>query len=102
MKARSPGKPVSLDEVVVITKYDNNNLTFEQMEIWQDFLARKTKHEEMRRELQQKKVLQKIKDIFLEAFDVKNLDENALGTTQLVHIVEKIHNDDIDANDKLV
>ena len=45
----------------------------------------------MRRELQQGEVLQEITDIFVEAFNVENLDENALLIAQLVLIIEKIN-----------
>ena len=44
----------------------------------------------MRSVHQQRKVLQEIKDIFVEAINVEKIDENAPIISQLVHIVEKI------------
>lgn len=72
------------------------------MQILQDLLVRKKNQEEIRRELQQRQVLHENKDIFLEAFDMENLDENSPIIAQLVHIVEKINKDDVDENKKLM
>ena len=40
----------------------------------QEILVKKKKQEEMRREKQQRQVLHKIKDIFVDAFYVENFD----------------------------
>ena len=54
---------MKLDEVIVLPKYDPENITFEKMQFLQEILKRKSKQEEMRREHQQKQVLHEIKDI---------------------------------------
>ena len=63
-KIKSPRKLVTFDEVIVIPKFYPDNLTLDQMHTLQDLLERKAKHEELRRENQQRKVLHDIKDIY--------------------------------------
>lgn len=99
-KARLPRKPIKLDEIIVIPKFDNNNLTYKQMQILQDLLDMKSKQEKLRREHQQKQV--EIKDIFFDAYDIKDVDEKAPIMDRLVHIVENLNDEDIDANERLL
>ena len=56
-KIRSPIKHVTLDEVIILPKYDPESIMFDQMKILQELLKRKMKQEELKREHQQKKVL---------------------------------------------
>ena len=43
-------------------------------------------------------VLYDIKDIFVEAFDIIDVNDNQTIVEQLVHIVDKVNIEDIDAN----
>lgn len=100
VKVSSP--EVKIDEVIVIPKWDSDNLSYEKMQILQDLLKRKSKQEELRGEHQQKQVLQDIKEICIDAFemsDVKNYDPIL---EQLVHIVKKVTNEDRKVSDKLL
>ena len=72
------------------------------MKTLQDLLARKKRKEELKREQKQKHVLHEIKDIFLENFDVENLNEKAPIVPQLVQIIEKINGPNVDANENLM
>lgn len=101
-KIKSPRKPMTLDEVIVIPKFDTDNMTLDEMRILQDVLAKKTKQEEMKRECQQRFVLHKVKDICIDAFDIQGINEKAPLIHQLVHIFEKVNNDDIEANEKFL
>ena len=56
----------------------------------------------LRREHRQKKALQDIKDIFLDAFSLPTLDETKPLLKQLPDIVEKLSNEELDTNDKLL
>lgn len=49
-KARSPVKPVTLEEVIMLPKYDPKIIIFNKNQILQDLLKRKTKQEELKRE----------------------------------------------------
>ena len=72
------------------------------MGILQDSLAKK-KHQELhRRELRQKKALQDIKDIFIDAFGLPALEEDKPIMEQLVNIVEQINDANLDSNVKLL
>ena len=51
-KARSLGKLVNLDELIVIPKFNINHLTYEKMQFFKDLLARETIQEKLRREHQ--------------------------------------------------
>ena len=46
----SPGKSITLDEVIELPNWDMKNISFEQTTILQDILARKKGQEEMRGE----------------------------------------------------
>lgn len=48
------------------------------------------------------KVLHDVKDIFVEAFDIKIIDKQALIISQLVNIVEQINSRDIEVNGKFM
>ena len=56
----------------------------------------------LRREHRQKQALQDIKNIFLDAFSLQNLDETKPLMVQVTDIVEKVNNEDQDANAKLL
>lgn len=66
---------VSLDEEIVLPKYDFDTMRIEQMGILQEALARKKHQELLRREHRHKKTLMDIKYIFLDAFNMPTLDE---------------------------
>lgn len=56
----------------------------------------------MRREHQQKKVLHEIKGIFIDSFDMTNVNDSDPILEQLVHIAKKVADDESEANDKLL
>lgn len=56
----------------------------------------------LRREYRQKEALQDIKDIFLDAFSFPTLDETKPLMEKLTNIVEKVSNEDLDTNAKLL
>ena len=60
----------TLDEEIVIPKYDYATITLEQINLMQEALERKKKQEIPRNEYKQKQVLHEIKDIFLNAFSL--------------------------------
>ena len=65
--------------------------------------SRKEKHQEMlRREHMKKQVLKEIKYIFLDAFSLPTLDETKSLMEQMIDIVEKVSNEDLDTNAKLL
>ena len=64
-----------LDEEIIFPKYDYDTMTIEQLRILQQALARKNHQEMIRREHRQKKALQDIKEIFLDAFSLSTPDE---------------------------
>lgn len=68
---------ISLVEVIDIPKWNLANLTFEKTVTLQEILAKKKKQEEMRKKTKQKKVLHDIKNIFIDTFDIKKIDEKA-------------------------
>ena len=68
----------------------------------QDALQRKTKQEQLRKEHKKMQVLYDTKDIFVEAFDTNELNEDRSRVEQLVHIVDKVNIEDIEANTKLM
>ena len=86
---KSHGKPLTLDEVIVIPNFDPYKLTLDQLNTLQYFLARKTNQEELRREHQQRQVLHDINDIFVGAYDIKDIDENAHVIAQFIYIFER-------------
>lgn len=93
---------VSLDEEIVLPKYDYATITIEQMGILQEALVRKKHQEMLKREHMQKQALQDIKDIFLDAFSLPTLDETKPLIEQLTNIVEKVGDANLDTNVKLL
>ena len=80
----SLGKYITLDELIELSDWDLKIISFEKIAILQDILVRKKRQEEMRREKQQRKLLHIIKDIFIDAFDIYHIDEQAPIISQLV------------------
>ena len=69
----------------------------------QHALHRKTKQEQKRQELRQQEVLHDIKDIFVEAFDIVDVNvDQTIGEQLMVHIFEKINTEDMETNKKLM
>lgn len=91
---------MTLDEVIEAN--DPRNITLEKLQILQDPLKRKKKQEELRREHHQRQVLHEIKDVFVDAFDIHDVNEKNPIIDQLIHFIEKVNNDDIEANEKLL
>ncbi len=92
---------VSLDEDILLPKFDYATMTIEKIGILQEALARKKHQELLRKEKRKKKALLDIKDIFLDAFSLPTLDETKPLIEQLTNIVEKISDVDLDTNAKL-
>ena len=93
-------KDVSLDEVIELPNFDLSNITLEKMQILQEALKRKTSQEQLRKEHKEMQVLYDVEDIFVETFDIVDINEDKPILEQLVHIVEKVNTDDIEANTK--
>ena len=72
---------VSIDEEIVLPKFDLETITIEKMNILQDSLAKKKNQELLRMEHKKKQALVDIKEIFLDAFSLLTPDENK-------HIIE--------------
>lgn len=77
-------------------------LTEDQIKILSDLLARKAKQVKMRRGHQHKQVLHDIKNIFLDTIFFDDLDEKAPIIDQLVKIVERLIDPDINTQPKLM
>ena len=77
-------------------------MTIEKIGILQQALEKKKHQEMLRREHRQKQALQDIKDIFLDAFSLPTPEETKPLLEQLLDIVEKVNNEDIDTNAKLL
>ena len=73
-------------------------MTLEQIGILQQALERKKHQEILRREHRQKQALQDIKDIFLDAFSLPTPEETKPLIEQLINIMEKVSNEDLDTN----
>ena len=56
----------------------------------------------LRKEYRKKQALQEIKDIFLDAFSLPTHEETKPLLEQLIDIVEKVNNEDLDTNAKLL
>ena len=65
----------TLDEEIIIPKYDYDNITLEQINLMQEALERKKKKEILRNEYKKKQELHEIKDIFLDAFILQSPNE---------------------------
>lgn len=95
-------KDVDLDEVIPFPKFDLETIILEQMQIFQEALKRKKRKEQLKKEHKQRQVLYDIRDIFLDAFDITDVNEDKSIVKQLVHIVDKVNIEDIEANTKLM
>ena len=67
---------VSLDEDIVLLKFDLEKIIIKKMGILQEALAKNKIKELVRRDHRQKQALIDIKEIFLDAFSLLTLDEN--------------------------
>ena len=67
---------VELNEVITIPKFDLEFLSLEQIQILQEALKKKQRKEQLRKEHNQRKFLYDIKDIFLDAFEITNIQED--------------------------
>ena len=68
----------------------------------QEALERAKKQEILRNEYKKKKALHEIKDIFLDAFSLQIPNETKPIMEQLSNIVEKVQNEDLHTNAKLL
>ena len=91
---------ITLDEEILIPKYDYDTMTREKIGILQQALEKKKHQEMLRREHKQKKALQDIKEIFLDAFNLPTPEETKTLIEQLTDIVEKVSNEDLDTTAK--
>lgn len=72
------------------------------MQELQILLSCKEKQEQQRREKKRRQVLHTIKDIFIDAFGITNVNNQHTILDQLVYLVDKIQTDDIETNEKLL
>ena len=93
---------ITLDEEIVIPKYDYDTMTIEKIGILQQALEKKKHQEMLRKEYRKKQALQEIKDIFLDAFIFPTPKETKPLLEQLSKNVEKVNNEDIDASAKIL
>ena len=77
-------------------------MTLKQIGILQQALERKKNQEILKREHRQQQALQDMKDIFLDTFSLPTSKETKPLMDQLIDIVEKVSNEDIDTNAKLL
>ena len=78
----------TLDEEIVIPKYDYDTITLEQINLMKDALERKKKQDILRNEYKKNQALHEIKDIFLDAFNLQPPNETKNILEQLLDIVE--------------
>ena len=93
---------VSLDEVIELHNFDLSIITLDQMQILFEALRRKIRQEQLKQEQKKKQVLYDIKDIFVDAFDIVDINEDKAIVEQLVHIFDKVNMEGIEANSKLM
>ena len=67
---------IDLNEVIELPKFDLEKITLEKMQMLQDALKRKIRQEQLMKEHKQRQVLYDIKAIFVEAFDINDLNED--------------------------
>ncbi len=91
-----------LDEEIVIPHFDFATMCLEDINQMQAILEKKKKQELLRKEYKQKIALQEIKDIFIDAFQLPQPDENQGIMEQLSKIVEQVSNTDQEPNAKLL
>ena len=84
----------TLDEEIVIPRYDYATMSIDQITEVQEALERKKKQEVLMNEYKQRQALVEIKDIFLDAFSLHIPDESKPIMEQLAHIVEQVQNED--------
>ena len=78
----------TLDEEIIIQKYDYATITLEQINIMKETLERKKKKEILRKEYKKQQALHEIKDIFLDAFSLQTPDETKPILEKLSEIVD--------------
>ena len=66
---------ITLDEDIIIPKYDYDTMTIKEIGILQQALEKKNHQEVLRNKFRQKKALQDIKEIFLDAFNLTTPEE---------------------------
>ena len=93
---------LTLDEEIVIPKYDYENITLEQINLMQEALKRKKKQEILRNEYKEKQALHEIKDIFLDDFSLQSADETKPIMEKLSEIVDQVQSEDHEINAKLI
>ena len=84
----------TLDEEIIIPKYDYATITLEHINIMQEALERKKKHDILRNEYKKKKALHEIKYIFLDAFSLQTPDETKPILEKLSEIVDRVTSED--------
>ena len=60
------------------------------------------RQEELRREKKQQKTLQDVTNIFVDAFDIQNVDEETPIIDQLVNIIDQVSAENFESNEKLI
>lgn len=65
-------------------------------------MKKKIKKKELRTEHEQKQVFHEIKGIFIEAFEMDDVNDTTPILEQLVQIVKKVNSDVSEANEKLM
>ena len=78
----------TLDEEIVIPKYDYATMNIDQINEGQEALEKKKKQEILRNEYKQRQDLIEIENIFLDAFMLQVLDETKPIMEQLSSIVD--------------
>ena len=91
----------TLDEEIVIPKYDYSTMNIDQINEVQEALEKK-KQEILQNEYKQRKDLIEIKDIFLDAFSLQEPYETKPIMEQLSNLVDQVQNEDLDTNAKLL
>jgi len=83
-----------LDEEMFIPSYYSKTINIEQITKMQEALNRRKRKEIIKKEYKQRQALHEIKDIFLDAFSLKTLDETKPIMEQLLDIGEQVTNED--------
>ena len=100
--AKEIEEDIDLNENIFITKFYLDNLNLEKIEDMQLALHKKTRQEQKRWELRQQEILHDIKDIFVEVFDISNLNVNKPIEDQLIYSIDKIQTEDIETHTKFI
>ena len=93
---------ITLDEEIVIHKYDYETMKIEKINMVQQAIEKKKHQEILKKEHRHKQALQDIKYIFLDAFNFPTPEKTQPLLEQMSDIVEKINNEDLDTNAKLL